>query len=158
MAGRLPIGRILACAFPLANAWRTAVNPTNSLDAFSAEQRDLWQRVVDLWELAISKNPEVIRATLHPRYVGWDMRVDRPHDREAAVRAVSGDSPSIAEYHLTPHSVEVYEDKVGIAHYSYSAIVVPRDAQQLTVTGKWTEVYLKQRGTWIMIGVAGRPD
>lgn len=43
---------------------------------------------------------------------------DRPHDREAAVQAVTGDSPSIAEYNLTPHSIEVYEGKVGIAHHS----------------------------------------
>jgi hypothetical protein len=47
---------------------------------------------------------------------------------------------------------------VGIVHYSYSASVLSKGSPTVVVTGKWTEVYLRQAGEWIMIAVSGRPD
>ena len=87
-----------------------------------------------------------------------DMSAALPHDREAAVQSVLGDSPTLCEYVLNPLSVQIYEGHIGIVHYSYSATVLPNDGQALNVTGKWSEVYLKKNGTWKMISVSGRPD
>jgi hypothetical protein len=125
---------------------------------FSPEQRDLWKRVVDLWALSKGRDEDQIRSTLHPDYVGWDMRSPLPHDRDAAVHSVSGDSPELRGYDLCPLSVQVYEGKIGVVHYSYSAIVAPEGATPIKVTGRWSEVYLKQDETWTMISVSGRPD
>jgi hypothetical protein len=99
-----------------------------------------------------------IRSALHPDYVGWDMTAPLPHDREAAVLAGLGDSSELREYELQPLSVQAYEGKVGIVHYSYSAMVVPSGAAPMNVTGRWSEVYLKWDGAWLMISVSGRPD
>ncbi len=82
---------------------------------FSEEQRKLWKRVSDLWALSKGRNEGQIRATLHPDYVGWDMTARLPHDRDAAVLSVSGDSPELREYELHPLSVQVYEKKVGVS-------------------------------------------
>ena len=125
---------------------------------FSAEQRELWQHVVDLWGVSQGRDEALIRATLHPDYVGWDMSAPLPHDRDAAVRSVSGDSPELREYELHPLSVRIYDGKVGVVHYAWSATVVPSGGAPVDVTGKWTEVYLRQGGTWSMISVSGRPD
>jgi hypothetical protein len=125
---------------------------------FSAEQRDLWKRVVDLWALSKGRDEGQIRSTLHPEYVGWDMNAPLPHDRDAAVLSVCGDSPELRGYELHPLSIQVYEGKVGVVHYSYSATVVPEGAVPTNVTGGWSEVYLKQDGAWTMISVSGRPD
>jgi hypothetical protein len=125
---------------------------------FSPEQHELWQRVNELWALSQRRDPAEIRNTLHPRYVGWDMSRPLPHNREFAVQSVAGDSPRVTQYQLQPLSVEVYDHRVGIVHYRYSATVVSRDSQVLAVTGKWTETYLKQDVNWIMISVSGRPD
>jgi hypothetical protein len=89
--------------------------------------------------------------------VGWDMSASLPHDREAAVLSASGDSPELLEYQLRPLSVQVYEGEVGIVHYSYSAMVARNDAP-ISVTGRWSEVYLMRHGRWTMISVSGRPD
>jgi hypothetical protein len=125
---------------------------------FSREQHELWQRVNDLWAMAFNRNEAEIRATLHPQYVGWDMSDVLPHDREFAVRSVSGESPRLVEYELQPLSVQVYDRRVGVVHYGYAATVVPKGAQPIKVTGRWTEVYLKQAEAWIMIAVSGKPD
>lgn len=120
----------------------------------SREKRELWQRVNDLWSLSLKRNAEKIRSTLHPRYVGWDMNSPAPHNREAAVRAVVADAPAITGYELTPLSIEVYDHTVGIVHYTYRASITPT----VQITGKWSEVYLKQNAQWVMISVSGKPD
>lgn len=72
---------------------------------FSEEQRELWKRVTDLWALSKERNAGQISSTLHPDYVGWDMTAPLPHDRDAAVLSVSGDSPELREYELQPFTL-----------------------------------------------------
>jgi hypothetical protein len=90
---------------------------------FTTEQRVLWTRVHELWELTKKGDQGQIRSALHPHYVGWDMSAQIPHDREAAVLSESGNPPTLREYKLHPLSVQVYDGAVGVVHYSYSAVV-----------------------------------
>lgn len=134
------------------------MNAAFSVADLSPEQRALWQRVTELWALSQCRDETTITSALHPQYVGWDMSVAAPHDRAAAVRSVSGPSPQLATYALQPLSVQVYDRRVGVVHYSYTATVIPNDGNPMDVSGKWTEVYLRQGDAWIMIAVSGRPD
>ena len=122
-----------------------------------AEQRALWERVAELWALSKGRDEARIRAALHPRYCGWDMSAERPHDRDGAVRSVTGDAPTLTDYELHPLSVQVYEGMVGVVHYSYSATVVPGDASAQRIHGRWCEVYLKEGPAWTMVSVSGLP-
>lgn len=133
-----------------------AVPCSSFLQSLSSEQRELWNLVCRLWEQCRVGDPAGIRATIHPRYVGWDMSTDLPHERDAAVASVSGNALALKEYELFPHSVEIYDNVVGVVHYSYRATVGSHGAP-LDVTGKWTEVYLRQENEWTMISVAGIP-
>lgn len=128
------------------------------VEDLSPEQQALWRRVTELWELSLARDAEQIRGTLHSRYVGWDMNRPAPHDREAAIQSVLGDSPAVEAYQLRPLSIEVYDQVVGVVHYTYSATVAPKGAPPVRITGKWTEIYLKQGREWMMIAVSGRPD
>lgn len=129
-----------------------------ALGTLSPEQRELWDRVCELWEHSRGRDHTRIGAGIHPQYVGWDMSAELPHDKEAAVSSVTGDAPDLKDYALSPLSVQVYDHLVGIVHYSYQATVEPRGAAPLDVTGKWTEVYLRQDNEWMMVAVSGRPD
>jgi hypothetical protein len=128
------------------------------IEELSPEQQALWRRVTELWDMSLARNAEEIRGTLHPRYVGWDMNRPAPHDREAAIQSVLGDSPVVESYQPRPLSIEVYDQVVGVVHYTYSATVAPKGAPSFRITGKWTEIYLKQGSVWMMIAVGGRPD
>lgn len=128
------------------------------VDDLSLEQQELWRRVDELWAMSLERSADRIRSTLHPQYVGWDMDSPAPHGREAVVQSVTGDSPVVKNYQLRPLSIAVYDHVAGIVHYTYSATVSPKGADDRRVTGKWTEIYLKQAGQWVMIGVSGRPD
>jgi len=124
---------------------------------FSPEQQALWQRVNELWALVLRKDLAALRAALHPRYAGWQIEDAFPHDRDAAIHSITGDAPDLSEYHLQPLSVEAY-GATGVVHYAFSATVVPGDRIPKVVTGRWTEIYQKQDGQWLMVGVSGRPD
>ena len=124
---------------------------------FTPEQQALWKRVDELWVMCVRKDADGIRQALHPRYVGWETGSPIPHDRDYAVKSASSDPARIVSYDLRPMSVEVYEGRVGIAHYYYIAVLSSDGDQTRVVEGRWTEVYLKQDGTWLMIGVHGGP-
>jgi hypothetical protein len=133
--------------------------PTTAvLGSLSAEQRELWDRVCQLWELSRDRDRALVDAAIHPQYVGWDMSSDLPHSKEAAMASVIGDAPELRNYTLSPHSIQVYGHVVGVVHYSYEAMVQPSSATPLVVTGKWTEVYLRQNNEWLMVAVSGRPN
>ncbi|MDD3676703.1 nuclear transport factor 2 family protein [Thauera propionica] len=127
-------------------------------DDWSSAQAALWQHVCESWAVAQTRDAARIAAGLHPAYVGWDMSAPLPHDRDAAVASVIGCAPRVDSWELLPLSVQIYGGRVGVVHYTYSATVVPAGKGAMTVTGKWSEVYLKQGGSWLMISVSGRPD
>jgi ketosteroid isomerase-like protein len=122
------------------------------------EQLELWRRVNELWELAARKDDRGIRDALHPDYAGWDMSAPLPHDRDAAVRSASGDSPRLTQYALEPLSVRLYEGNVGVVHYRYEATVELQQGEPTRVAGKWTEIYAKKEQHWLMIAVSGQPN
>jgi hypothetical protein len=120
---------------------------------FSADQRELWHRVESLWRMLGHAEAE-IRPALHPRYRGWVIGDDEPHDREAGVRAAAT-SPPVIELRLDPKRVEVY-GATGVAHYTYAATLATPEQQ--TVTGRWTEVYTREGSVWLLVAVSGGPD
>lgn len=123
----------------------------------SHEQQDLWKRVKELWSLAQSRNADAIRESLHTRYIGWEADSPVPHDREFAVQSVVSGTYTLLNYELHPVGIEVYDGKIGIAHYTYTASI-SEDGVTRKVTGRWTESYLKQNDKWILVGEQGGQD
>ncbi len=135
----------------------TAAPDFSFVESLSTEQRELWAQACRLWEQSRIGDRAGIRAAIHPRYVGWDMSTDLPHEKDAAVASVTENAPALKGYELFPHSVQIYDNVVGVVHYAYRATVDPHGTALLAVTGKWTEVYLRQRNEWTMISVSGVP-
>lgn len=127
--------------------------------AFNDEQWMLWKHVIKLWHLARLQDVETLGPLLHPDYCGWVIGSDAAHDRAAALCAVGPGSPRLSDYELTPVSVAVFDGRVGVVHYRYSAEVEATPAQSQTVQGRWSEVYERREdGQWILLSVTGGPD
>jgi len=127
-------------------------------DALGPDERDLWRRVQELWELTLSPDAAKIRETLHPDYVGWDMSSPSPHRREDAVQSVASAPGRTRAYNLDPLSVRVYDGKTGVVHYRYDATVESGKGRCISVSGAWTEVHVKSGAGWQVVAVSGRPD
>jgi hypothetical protein len=126
----------------------------NDLDP---ERAQLWARVQQLWSLAQSRDPEGLRAALHPGYSGWEADSPAPHDREHAIASVTGDAARLESFALFPLHVAVLDGHAGVVHYAYTARLsdggAPRD-----VAGRWTEVYVREGANWLMAAVSGGPE
>lgn len=110
-----------------ATSWRGRFPPSGrpgapmpeppTVEGFGSDERELWGRVRELWQLSLSPDAAQIRETLHPDYVGWDMSAPLPHSREVAVRSVTDAHSRTVAYSLDPLSVRVYEGRTGVVHY-----------------------------------------
>lgn len=126
--------------------------------SFTDEQRQLWDHVKALWEVARRREVEPVRKFLHRSYSGWVTGTDTPHDYEAAITSVGPYSPRVLRYRLKPLKVTVFDHEVGVVHYSYQAEVETPDTGGKSVAGRWTEVYKKDGDVWLLISVSGGPD
>lgn len=128
-------------------------------DTTTAEhEAALWRRVCELWELFRARDAEAIRRLLHPRYSGWVTGQDAPHGLDAALRSVGPETPPVLRYALTPRRVTVFDGEVGVVHYAYVAEIETPAGAPGTIRGRWTEVYRRVDGDWIMLSATGGPD
>ncbi|WP_186421155.1 nuclear transport factor 2 family protein [Bosea sp. CS1GBMeth4] len=124
----------------------------------SDEERGLWARVEALWRLAAAQDRAGVVAALHPDFSGWVTGQPEPHDRAAAIASVGPSCPRVLSYELRPLGIAIFDGKVGVAHYTYVAEVESGVNGARTVSGRWSEVYLRQEEQWAMISVSGGPD
>lgn len=128
------------------------------LENLTGEQAGLWAQVVALWDMAVRRDVVAIAKALHPAYSGWVTGTQKPHDIDAALASVGPSSPSIRRYALTPLHVAVFDGIAGVAHYTYEAEVEVGADDMKTITGRWTEMYLRKNDAWQMVSVSGGPD
>ena len=122
----------------------------------SPQQQELCDRVREIWQLLQRKDIAAIGAAIHPQYTGWVAGSPLPHGRDLPLKAAETDPP-ITAFRLYPMRVEVCEGVVGVVHYSFEAEVALPKGKQEKEEGRWTEVYLKKDGAWLLIGMHGGP-
>ncbi|WP_448040452.1 nuclear transport factor 2 family protein [Bradyrhizobium liaoningense] len=132
---------------------------TMALDRFSEQQHELWARVEALWKMSVAQDAASVANALHPNYVGWVTGQPQPHGRDAAIASVGPSSPRVLTYKLQPLSIVLFDGTVGVVHYTYVAQVEDSGTNaSKTVSGRWSEMYLRKDGQWSMISVSGGPD
>lgn len=122
------------------------------------EQRTLWERVDELWRMTQTGNLCPIQQALHPDYTGWVTGQRFVHDRQDGIDSVGPSAPPVTDYKLFPLAVTVFDHLVGVVHYRYEATLQEQEHRATGVAGRWTEVYMKKSGEWIMVSVSGGPD
>jgi len=128
------------------------------MDQLTEEQHELWARVEALWKMSVAQDAASVADALHADYVGWVTGQPQPHGREAAIASIGQSSPRVLTYQLQPLSIAVFDGTVGVVHYTYVAQVESGPNAVKTVSGRWSEMYLRKKGRWIMISVSGGPD
>lgn len=128
------------------------------LNEFTEEQRDLWAHVEALWKMAVAQDTVSASDALHPNYVGWVTGQPRPHGRDVAIASIAPSSPRVLSYQLNPLSIAVFDSVAAVVHYTYIADVQSAEGASKAVSGRWSEMYLRKNGRWIMVSVSGGPD
>lgn len=121
----------------------------------SAEEITLWSRVKELWKCSLERDYQTIDNAIHPNYTGWDNKSLVPHDRKYAIHSVTDNSFDLLDYQLHPLGVTVYDHQAGIANYRYQARISDMQENVRVIKGRWTEIYLREKQNWTLIGVHG---
>jgi len=129
-----------------------------TLSNLNTEEQALWQRVDELWRCSLEGNFEVIEQAIHPNYTGWDSKSVVPHDRNYALRSMTDKSARLVEYQLFPLTITTYDNEVGIVNYRYTAGIKDLKGNIREIKGRWTEIFMQRKNSWMLIGVHGESE
>jgi hypothetical protein len=126
---------------------------------WSAEQQEIWRLEEQQWKMGAAKDLSWIDSMTHPNLVYWDNDVPAPQNRASLARwskYQSGASTTL-EQELYPLALTI-TGNVGVAQYYYRAVRESSDKKRTTVTGRYTDVFVKEGGRWLFITWAGGDD
>ena len=121
---------------------------------WSAEQQEVWQTVEALWDAA---DCETWSAFFADDYRGWFSASLSPLTKQqttaSGCRYYAKEKTVLHTVH--PLAIDVRDD-IAIVFYSYSYVSEKKsDGSERQERGKWTEVYQKRDGSWLLIADAG---
>lgn len=124
---------------------------------WSAEQKDVWTTVENWWQVWSEGNIDKINGLVAQDFRGWreDSKVTYT---KKSVQPWWEDwlqkfkAPNI--YLLHPFAIDIHGD-IAIVFYSFTARNKLKDGSEINETGKWTDVYRKINGKWLIISETG---
>lgn len=123
---------------------------------WTAEQREVWKAVETWWSLYDSNNSLGVKAMIHKNYVGWFWGYYAPEGyTEAAkwTRYMIPQNTKIVYTNLRPMEILVMGD-VAVNHYYYATHQMV-DGKEEVVQGRWTDVWKKEGGKWLLVADSG---
>ena len=148
---RVPLGLLL---FALVAQTGTASGQT-----WSPEQQEIWRLEDQQWKMGAAKDLTWIENMVHPNISFWDRNFPAPQNKASLSRWAKYTSASgtVLEQEIFPISVTI-TGNVAVAHYRYRVASENYKKERGTVTGRWTDVFIKEGGRWRFITWAGGDD
>lgn len=121
---------------------------------WSPEQEEVLSTLQDLWRYSSAGDIESWYALVSEDYRGWSVADPMPFDKEASRRRNSQRVWRRVFYRIHPLAIDLHGD-VAIVFYSFVADTELPDGSRSTSTGRWTDVFRKEGGRWLLIADAG---
>jgi ketosteroid isomerase-like protein len=124
-----------------------------SLQAYGAEwseaQKEIWNLEKKCWESIKNADVETYKNLLHDNVVSMRFRKydpdNKPQEIESIRRWVSNDKPK--SYEIRPLAIQLF-DNVAIVCFNYKYT-----GNKRSDSGRATHTWMKQNGTWYLIGL-----
>jgi len=136
-----------------------ALATTVSAQTWTAEQQELWKLEEQQWKMAKNKDASWIDKMTHANLSYWDTDQTFPRNKASLTRWNRYDSgnSTVLEQEIFPISMTI-TGNVAVAHYRYSAARENYKKERETVSGRYTDVFMKDGGRWMFITWAGGDD
>jgi ketosteroid isomerase-like protein len=137
----------------------TAYAHAASAQTWSPEQQEIWRLEEQQWKMAAAKDLSWIETMVHPNINFWQTDQPMPRNKASLSRWAKYDSgnSTVLEQEIFPISATVTGD-VAVAQYRYQVASENYKKERETVTGRYTDVFLKEGGRWRFITWAGGDD
>lgn len=148
--------RRLWLSFPLA---LVLVASAASAQTWSAEQQEVWKLEDQQWKMAAAKDDSWIDKMSHPNLSYWDNDQVMPRNRASLKRwnRYSNANSTVQEQELFPISMTI-TGNVAVAQYRYTVARENYKKEREVVSGRYTDVFIKDGGQWKFIAWAGGDD
>lgn len=126
---------------------------------WSPEQQEIWRLEEQQWRLAAAKDLSWIETMVHPNLNFWQSDQPMPRGRASLARWARYDSTNstVREQELFPISVTI-TGNVAVAQYRYQVASENYKKERETVTGRYTDVFIREGNRWLFIAWAGGDD
>jgi hypothetical protein len=137
-----------------------ALLPTLSFaQTLNAEQQEVWKLEEQQWQMSKDKDASWIDKMVHPNVSYWDVDQPGPQNKASLVRwnRYNTSNGTVLEQELFLNSVTI-TGNVAVVQYSYTRAMENYKKERETVTGRYTDVLVKEGGRWLFIAWAGGDD
>ena len=136
-----------------------ALTPMLLGQAWSSQQQEVWNTVKSLWEAYAKKDIERALSYVHTDFRGWHWEDPLPRDKAGERRWATYFSQIQQELvqDLKPVAIDIH-DNFALVHYYYTKAYKDTEGKHQTEGGRWTDIYMKEGGTWLLICDHGGPD
>jgi hypothetical protein len=136
-----------------------AFAPAVPAQTWSAEQQEVWKLEELQWKLAASKDSSWIEKMVHPNLSYWDKNWPGPQSKASLLLwdRYNNSSTTVLQQELFPIAI-VITGNLAVVQYRYAVARENYKKEQEMVTGRYTDVLLKEGGRWLFITWAGGDD
>ena len=143
---------IIPCAF-------AAAASAASAQTWTQEQQELWKFEEQQWKMAKDKDLSWIDKMAHANLSYWDTDQVAPQNKASLTRwnRYSSGNSTVLEQELHPISMTI-TGNIAVAHYRYTIARENYKKEKETLTGRYTDILIKDGGRWMFIAWAGGDD
>jgi ketosteroid isomerase-like protein len=123
-------------------------------EAWSQDQEQVWSTVQELWRVSSAGDLDAWFALVSDDFRGWSNADPAPVTKEVARHRASLRTWRRLFYHVHPLAIDIHGD-VAIVFYSFNTESEYPDGSRSTATGKWTDIFRKEGGRWLLIADSG---
>jgi Domain of unknown function (DUF4440) len=126
---------------------------------WSAEQQELWKLEEQQWKMAAAKDTSWMDTMVHPNLRYWETGDPMPRDRASLKRwaRYNTENSTVLEQEIFPISATI-TGNVAVMQYHYIIASENHKKERKTVTGRYTDVLVKENGRWLFVAWAGGDD
>jgi len=132
---------------------------TASAQTWTSAQQEIWKFEEQQWQMAKDKDLSWIETMVHPSLSFWDIDQQMPQNKASLTRwnRYSNANGMVLEQELFPISVTI-TGNLAVVNYRYMIAREDYKKERETVSGRYTDILVKENGRWMFIAWAGGDD
>jgi ketosteroid isomerase-like protein len=127
--------------------------------SWTSDQQEIWRVEEAMWQRDTAKDLTWIDTYLHANATSWGIDHPVPRNKASVTRwdKYAYSNATVLEYELFPLSITVMDD-VAVVHYRYRIASEDLNKRREIVTGRYTDVLVREDGRWLILTVVGGDD
>ena len=132
---------------------------TASAQTWSPEQQEIWKFEEQQWQMSRDKDLSWVDKMVHANLSYWETGEAMPQNKASLTRwnKYSSSNSAVLEQEIFPISITI-TGNVAVVQYYYRIARENYKKERETVTGRYTDVLLKEGSSWRFLAWAGGDD